>query len=373
MQTTRWLTSRSTLVALALVLPLGGIACVASEPDPSGTGGEGGEVASGGSDPGGSGGTGGEVEPPANDQCPGEAVALDWDESYQASGSLVAAANDFQAFCTEMTAPLNDAVWAVTLEQGGTLSIDVTGNPHPALYIQSECGLDTYPAYCYETMTTGFHGHLDAGTWYVTVDGEGDFELDIRLDEPACGDGAINPEEQCDNGAGAPLDGCVDPGDALECTFGDLDPTLGVCPGQEHLVDPGQTVLLSSEAGLFTTGYGDDSESNVCGAYEGSDRVHMITPSQAGTLSVTIGLDEAGEVICHNATSTAWCWDHVLYARTTCDDAGTEITCADVINNETNEPETLSIPVEANVPYYVFVDGYDNFNFGPYNLLIELE
>lgn len=369
MHTARWLP-----LAIVALIPLAAVGCVSpADDDGDSTGGAGATGGAGGATggDGGTGGTGGSG-PPANDQCPGEAVPLAWGESFQASGTTAEATDDFSSFCTELAVPLKDVVWAVTLEQPSSVTITASGTPQPALYVQSECGADTFPAYCFETMSTSFASHLDAGTWYVTVDGEGAFELDIRAEEPACGDGVVNTGEQCDTGPGAALDGCVDPGDELECTFGDLDPSLGVCPGQPHTIDPGATFLLASENNLFTTGYADTHESNVCGNFEGPNRVHAFTPTAAGTLSVTIGLDEAQEIICHNATSTPGCWDHVLYARTACDEPATEIGCADEINNETNPSETLSFPVEANVPYYVFVDGYDATAFGPYNLLVEL-
>lgn len=54
----------------------------------------------------------------------------------------------------------------------------------------------------------------------------------------------------------------------------------------------------------------------------------------------------------------------MLYARTTCDDTGTQIVCEDANDNGA---EVISFPVVSGTTYYVFVDGYDGKN-GPYKI-----
>jgi hypothetical protein len=113
----------------------------------------------------------------------------------------------------------------------------------------------------------------------------------------------------------------------------------------------------------------------------GLDRVFQITPAASGTLSVSVGYQTDGVTpACNQATEVGPdCWLPVLYARTTCDDAATEIasSCTLGINMTlvTAIPATTSFAVTAHTPYWVFVDGFDDgdYSYGPFNLIVTLE
>lgn len=378
-------------IAVAAVLPIGAMASGCGDDDPgTGTGGNGTTVGPGGAGGdgltgnqggggatggGGMGGVGGAPPVVAEDTCPGQLTVLGAGESFAEQASNTDSSDDYESVCTA-GASENDNVYAFDFAIEGTLTISalgVNGGSNPAIYLQSVCGEDTFPAYCYPGSTSAKKLEITQGTWYLIVDSTGDYTIDVRLDAPTCGDGVVNPGEDCDNGPGVPEDGCVDPGDPNECTFGDLNPDFDVCPGESVPVGLGETWLL----GHFNTGYTDQNESNVCGNFDGFDRVYTMTPSASGTLRVEVGLDELGNVICAQDLNSPWCWDHVLYARTTClpgQGNPTEIQCDDVINDGTEGAEALEFPVVGGTPYFVFVDGYDDsgLSFGPYNLRITL-
>ena len=105
--------------------------------------------------------------------------------------------------------------------------------------------------------------------FFVVVDGrdksEGSYLLDLQLRAAECGDGQVNPGEQCDFGDTAPGDGC-DPSCAFEPPADDSDE----CPGEVATLKTGKPFLLTD---AFTVGYADDYRSR-CSSLDGApDRV----------------------------------------------------------------------------------------------------
>jgi hypothetical protein len=320
--------------------------------------------------------------PTSNDACPATPYPLAVGSRVQFTGTTVGATDDFTSFCgdTTTTADTPDLVYAFTLPTEGTLKIDVTSQTtgyRPAVYVRTDCAADLF---CFDAGANGqvVAGDFQAGTYFVVVDGvftsSGQFQLTATFNAPVCGDGVVNSGEQCDVGAGAPNDGCGDPGTTTECQFENPTAAADQCNGEPFSIPVGKTILAAS-AGNTTLGFTDDYQGTCSQALGGPDRVFQFTPQKTGTMTVTIGYNADGTTVtCSAGIDTPGCWDYVLYARNNCPDAaaGAELDCSDV-----NGPdiETISFPVTINTPYWVIVDGYDDqsYSTGPFSLLVDLQ
>jgi hypothetical protein len=293
------------------------------------------------------------------------------------AGSTVDAGNDVDTCFGG--APDDGADWIipVTLEADGVLRLEVDNGEalNGTLSVQAACETTTTVTdYCYPTGAAGdvrrHAQHAVAGTYYVVIDTVGDtedtFTLTASATTAACGDAVVSPGEDCDPGAGVPGDGCFDPGDEGECTFEPPPENLDVCPGEGVEIEPGLT-RLSAADGYSTDGFIDDYEGSCFLEVGGLDRVFMITPSASGMLDVSIGYEEDGQVVCDLDVTDPRCWDQMLYARSTCDDEGvSELACS----HDGDGAQDISMLVDAGVPVYVFVDGYDaeDYSRGPFDL-----
>jgi cysteine-rich repeat protein len=359
-------------------------------PNPSttasnGSTGAGGEGGSGGS--GGAGGSGGIlVEDVGTDACPGEPFALEVGIDYVLTGTTVGATDDFASFCGDTTAEADgaDVVVELTLPEDGTFTLAIEGSAgyDPSIAIRREsCTEAGETEVCFDYRQDGSEkiiGHFLAGTYHVIVDGaqgtSGDFELTARFDAARCGDGVLNPaEEQCDPADISASDGCTDPGAPTGgCKFEAPAAETELCPGESIPVTAAGVTLLASE-GHTTYGYTDDYIGSCAAGEGGVDRIYQIVPEVAGNVTITVGLSEDGMTpACDVDVNGPTCWDPVLYVRTTCDDTGTELDCSDGVDG--TEPETITFPVTAGTPYFVFVDGFDSayYSLGPFNLFISL-
>ncbi len=115
------------------------------------------------------------------------------------------------------------------------------------------------------------------------------------------------------------------------------------CPGAPiALTGSGLNDRIGSATGN-TSALCDDA-SGSCGPGNAPDAVYAITPNVDGRAFVTLA-GAAG-------------WDAVLYARTACGNADSEISCSDSFVPGTPGEETLQFPVFAGETYFFFVDGY---------------
>lgn len=321
--------------------------------------------------------------PTASDACPATPYPLSVGSTVRFTGTTVGATDNFNSFCGDATttADTPDVVYAFTLPQEGTLKINVTSQTtgyRPAVYVRSDCATDQF---CFDSGANAqvVAGDFPAGTYFVIVDGvftsSGQFQLTASFDAPLCGDGVVNDGEQCDVGAGAPNDGCSDPGTATECLFENPNVAADQCQGTPFSIPTGRTILAAS-GGNTTIGFHDDYQ-GTCSqpTLGGPDRVYQFTPQKTGTLTVAIGYNEDGlTTTCDAGLTTPGCWDYVLYARNDCPNAaaGAELDCSDVNGVGV---ETISFPVTVNTPYWVIVDGYDNgsYSSGPFSLVVDLQ
>ena len=132
--------------------------------------------------------------------------------------------------------------------------------------------------------------------------------------------------------------------------------------------------MLALADGYSTLGFSDDYIGTCFPEVGGPERVFAVTPSVSGVLTVKVGFEEDGVTSwCASDETSAACFDVEIYARSNCDSAAPEdeLACASTCC----DGETISFPVTAGQPSYVFIDGYDAFSYsvGPFNLHLELE
>lgn len=348
-------------------------------------GGNGGTGGGGGA--GGAGGAGGgpPPDPPANDGCLGEPVALSQGFTVHIDGTLTGAADDLTTFCgDELADPGNpDVVYQLDVAADISLNIQVaTAAFDPALSLRLlTCTVESSGDACLDfgASAESTSVSLATGTYWIVVDSAdgnvGDFTLDLVATAPACGDGVLNAGEQCDEGGAAADDGCFDPGHASECTFGEAPASSdsSTCPGLGPTnitmsADPQNPTI--TRLGPHHNGAGGHVYSNdvtvdpeVCGwSADGPENVFRVVPQSSGTLFARIGYDDQGGVICD---SDPMCGDFILYMReASCEplvpaDPLQQLACVDF---DVGFQEILEIqaPVTGSNDYYVFVDGLDD-------------
>jgi hypothetical protein len=340
-----------------------------------------------------SGGAGGGT-PAANDTCPGEAVALAPGSSVHINGTLDGANDDLTTFCADQSPdPGNpDVVYQLDVSADASVSVQLSSVAfNPALSLR----LKTCTERVGSDMCLDFDSSLEktkvslaAGTYWLVVDSAdgltGSFTLNLEATTPVCGDGVLNAGEQCDPGPAASDDGCFDPGDAHECTFGELpmDTNVTACPGYGPVsvglsLDPLSPTI--TRLGPHNNGSGAHAQMNdetadpaVCGWQAvGPENVFHVVPQAGGTLHARIGYDDGGLVMCD---TNPLCGDFIMYVRQgTCapadpPDAGQQMACVDSDPGFQEILET-QVAVTAGGDYWVFVDGLDDtWGIGPYYL-----
>jgi nitrous oxidase accessory protein NosD len=320
-------------------------------------------------------------DPAGSETCPATPFPLTAGGSVSLTDTTLGRTDDLFSFCGDTTAASDapDVVYAFTLPQDGTFKIDVTSLTagfNPAVYLRTDCVTD-FSCFDFGAQTEIIAGDFPAGTYFIIVDGaagtSGDFQITATFDAAICGDGVLNLDEQCDPGAGQPNDGCGDPGAPDACQLQPPPPNTDLCLGTPVSVPSGTTILTASD-GNTTIGFNNDFSGTCSIPPGGPDRVYQLTPQVSGTMTVSVGFGADGATpICDVDITDPGCWDRVLYVRTICTDdtAPAQLGCSD---NGTLNVETLTFPVVAGTPYFVFVDGYDDqfYSSGIFNLVIKL-
>src|SRR5690606_34137279 len=193
-----------------------------------------------------------------------------------------------------------------------------------------------------------FKRHVDAGTYYLIVDGAaqtaGEYDLTINFTAPVCGDGALNPGEDCDDGNTSQGDGCdvctLEPGSFDSCA----DP-------QVFTIDPGHTVLTGTTIGNTHQHTFNKADCTIGGVPPGPDdagspdRVYRLMPSANGTMTIVLGLDPSGtNAYCDITADSTLCWDRVLHVRHVPGMSGTAI-CVDTENVAMNVPPSAATQI----------------------------
>jgi MYXO-CTERM domain-containing protein len=238
------------------------------------------------------------------------------------TGDTTHAQNDYAGSCVGGGA--RDRVYSFTLTSETLVDAQVTGFD-TGLYLRTICDQTSTEVACNDDSTPpGGTGSrivriLDPGTYYLVVDGfgtsAGAYTLTISFDEPVSPPGAT----------------C---GDAIA-----IEPT-------------GTQVITGS-----TTFTGADLQGSCSsGGAEAEDQVYAFTlPGRATVVAEVEGFDT------------------LLYARSTCDDADTELAC-----NDDNDPpgglgSRIELPALAAGTYFLIVDGFHAGSAGPYTLTVTFE
>lgn len=280
-----------------------------------------------------------------------------------------------------------DVVYAFTLASAGLFELKVVAangsSLLPNIDIRPDCSKPS--SYCESTGNASgdIAQYLNPGTYYAIISGAnctaGAFTLTATLTSSMCGDSVVEGNEQCDPGPNPPANnGCGAPGAANACMFIPAPAGEDQCPGQAVAIPAGTTILPAS-MGMSTYGFKDDYIGSCNQGPGGLDRVFQLTPAKSGTMTVSVGYETDGATpTCTVEGMTGpGCWASMLYARTSCGTASTEVAgaCAVGVNGLNIVPTTISFPVTANTPYWVFVDGYDNqdYSYGPFNFIVKLQ
>lgn len=152
-----------------------------------------------------------------------------------------------------------------------------------------------------------------------------------------CGNGQVEPGEQCDDGNHAGDDGCSD---TCHLEGGSCDDTVDVALGNGTL-----PVFQGTTAGGTTISVACDKQ--------GPHRIYAVTPATDGFLTASL------------APKTA-AFDSALYILDTCG-SDAFLACADGASSE-----IASIEVAAGTPVYVVVGGASETDQGDYELTLDL-
>lgn len=331
---------------------------------------------------GGDGGTGGEGGAPPSfaDSCPGgELATLQHGVSLTVNGSTNGATDTFSTFCGDTLAggaDVPDQVLEILITQSCSMTFELQSTWDAVLSLRNEgyCSDRTAgQSLCLNRRPTVESGtgellrrHMPSGRYHLVVDGaaagaQGDFSLLLDCKAPTCGDGVLNPGEQCDYGPDVPNDGCSATCTSEAQTAGEncSAPTvIGIEPGQEQFWPPAPPLYSTAAAA-------HDYQGASCGEDFGKDQVFAVTPTADGTLSITVGENYQKQPYCQNFTEPE-CWDHPVYVREGNCTSGQQLTCA--LTDFDTGVTVATVPVTGGTTYYVFVDGYINQPWaqGPY-------
>lgn len=303
-------------------------------------------------------------------------------------GSLAGATDDLTAWCSDPEGGRAEVVYRADIAEDCSASFRVEGEEglDVGLGLRTiDCRTDEY---CSDGPDRGerIDASLSAGSYWVVVTGgaasSGAFTLTIECAAPECGNGWLDPGEQCDDFNTLAGDGCdpdcnVEPADPALDTCAAASASEGVLIGAGEVLHIAGTTLGASDSGTGSCMIQPDGET----FFGAPDNVYHVRPTADGLLSATVGLDAADDPFCGSdevEPSMPYpfgCYDRAVHIRSgTCDDPSAEIGCSDDWQGWW-PTEEAAVSVTAGTDYYVFVDGYndDPWGAGPYVLRLELE
>ncbi|MBI5536883.1 MAG: DUF4215 domain-containing protein [Deltaproteobacteria bacterium] len=299
------------------------------------------------------------VEPPGpNDICPGVALTLTGTGTDPRIGSMTGTTTtanaDYSGTCGSYNSG-KEVVYSFQSDIAGTAQIDLGGasftNFDAVLYARTDC-TSTAPSAELDCDDSGvgndkitFAAAANT-TYYVFVDGYGNasgtFKLNVKVSPPACGNGLLEPPEECDDGNTANTDGC-----SSLCKWESLGPN-DICPGQVLTLTQ-QGMIYEATASGTTTSLGPQYQGSCGSSDTSSEAVYQFNSGVGGKVTVEL-------------TSSVTNFDSVLYVRQTSCTSSDELGCEDEVGDG-GEIVTFNAP--PNTDYWVFVDGYsgDQGNF----------
>jgi len=294
------------------------------------------------------------------DNCPGQPFVLTGAPgavrkmSFAGNTALEGAPTQQSVGCFYWQGP--NMVYALKSDVSGSVAAHLTAGYSKAnLHARSDCGASTYQLGCTQREEPGgldLEFPVSAGQWFYlfveghrqgSVDHAGPFTLDVTVTPSACGNGALDGDEQCDDGNQADGDGC-----SATCQL-EPRPAARTCPGHPlALNDRGDGTRAATIANTTT---GSTNKVDGCGTASGTapDVVYAVTPDIDGLLTANV----------------KGAFNSIVYVQSSCGVAASLLACSYKANATTNPyildglgspPKTVSAPVLANTTYYVFVD-----------------
>ncbi len=259
------------------------------------------------------------IEEPVTFGCPGIALTVAAGVDTTVTGDTTMGADDEHGSCGGTGGP--EIVYAVTAQATGSLTVTLSGieGTDPILYVRggTDCETGSELSCVDKTMAGGAEtAKLDVtegSTYFVFADSltAGQFSLSLHL-----------------------------------------TPAGDTCPGIPVAVDTGTDVTVMGDTSVASAEY--KGTGNCTTSASTKEIVYAVTPSQNGTLTVTM-----------NPT-----FDGQLYARSgSCTATAGQVACSEV--GGVGVAETISFPVTSSTKYSVFADG-KNGSAGTYSLTFHL-
>ncbi len=338
----------------------------------------------------------GQTDWPADADCPAagarneaRACSLDVEtiEVGQAGGRfevpLSMRANATRGSCVGEFRDMAEVVLVIRLDQPSDVVVETSGGDgDPYLFARRDCDDGGTEIACDDDGGNGLDSRiamtgLARGTYFVFVDGRRDgaitASVTITSNITECSDEADNDDDALvdllDPGCTGPRDASeVDPAVPPVCANGadddgdgrtdyPADPECGAAGGGAEVArcELAEVVELGQEGGrlsLNTAGAGDNYAGDACGSDGAPERVVALTLRVASR--VTLETDDSSE-------------DTILYVRSDCDDVATELDCDD--DGGDSPLSRLEFDRLEAGTYFVFVDGFNDDDFGPVDLV----
>lgn len=255
-----------------------------------------------------------------------------------------------------------NAVYAITPTLSGSLALNLLANyPDAMIHVRRECSDSATQFDCRvaETELTPIATTVPVNaeeTVYVFVDGdkssEGLYTLDAKLTAAACGNGAVDTGEECDDGNTASGDGC-----SATCAI-ERDPTSYTCPGKtlrlESAAAGPRTLKLRGTTAPAAGETLPASKFSSCGS-AAPDVVYQVTSDIDGWLTATVAGGQFNGAVSLRAACPGT-------SDLACDESGSG-----------NAPDTLHAAMNKETSYFVIVDGATSGKSGPFELTLTIE
>jgi hypothetical protein len=285
--------------------------------------------------------------------CPGAKTPLTvGKEVYLKSDALLE--DDLPGACLKPDHP--EFVFQLLPAAAGTLAIIASAG---AVELRSDCASRTKVLACLRESDELVRGVEREPVYLIATPGAYDEVPGIRvlLTPPACGDRALNADEECDLGDrnGEDESGCTE-----DCKFAGV----AVEAGGQHGGDEcgAEELFLTGSAPRatlngYTFGYADDTGPACHARPGGADRFYKVGVGGSGLLKVTLEAE----------------FDAVLSIYSLCDAGRADglLRCAD--GAVPSAVETLEVPVVKGKGYHIGVDGYSETQQGPFKLSVEFK